>query len=461
MAYANFEVGTVGDAGDVALGLDNPAPGAGSVPARDWHSARYWAALRAATPLATDDGLNFLRLERTVPMGIRYWEVGNENYGNWEFDLQSPPQGAVTYATRARVYIDKIRAVDRNARVGVVVVTGNQYNNWTATVLGTLNTLNTRPDFVIYHRYEQAPGGESDAALLQKAASWPSDAADLRTQLNTAFGAAAANIPIFVTENNSVYSDPGKQSLSLVNGLYLADSIANVMKTEIESFAWWDLRNGPPPAANQNNSASLYGWRGYGDYGILSTQSAGGASGSYETYPTYHAFKLLRFFARNGDEMVQAASSDNLLAVYAARRHNATNILVINKDPANARVGNFTLTNVTPDTENYLYSYGKPNDDAARPGGTGCRDRDARADHHQRQYLLGDVSGVFDVGDLDRDLAARDAGCLAGDRRSAAAISVTAGGSATFSSGATGCPVRPIDGNALRPDHHIRGSQRR
>ena len=116
-------------------------------------------------------------------------------------------------------------------------------------------------------------GAFSDAALLRAAASWPADAADLRTQINAAFGAGGAGIEIIVTENNSVYSNPGKQSTSLVNGLYLADSIANVMQTEIRGLFWWDIRNGPPDTGN--NSSALYGWRTYGDYGILSSQSAG------------------------------------------------------------------------------------------------------------------------------------------------------------------------------------------
>ena len=49
-------------------------------------NAGYWASLRAATPLATDDGLNFLRLGRSAPFGIQYFEVGNEVYGSWETD---------------------------------------------------------------------------------------------------------------------------------------------------------------------------------------------------------------------------------------------------------------------------------------------------------------------------------------------------------------------------------------
>jgi alpha-L-arabinofuranosidase len=373
VAYANFEAGTEGDAGDVDIGIDSPAPGAGSVPARNWMTARHWANLRAATPLTVDDGLNFLRLGRTQPMDIPYWEVGNENYGSWEFDLQAVPQDPVTYATRARAYIDAIHAVDPSARVGVVVVTGDQYNNWTSTVLDTLDTLGTRPDFVIYHRYEQGPGSESDAALLQAASSWPNDIADIRAKLVAAFGATdAAAIEIHVTENNSVYTSPGKQSTSLVNGLFLADSLGQVMKTETAAFAWWALRNGPPE--DSNNSASLYGWRNYGDYGILSTPSDGGSSSYYEAYPTYYAFKLMKFFASSNNSIVAATSDDDLLSVFAASSIYGTNILVINKDPDDSRSANFTLSGVTPGTETYVFSYGKANDDAARPDGTGCRD---------------------------------------------------------------------------------------
>jgi len=442
VAYANFPAGLEGQAGDVAIGVDSPTPGTGSVPARDWLTAGHWANLRAATPLTNDDGFNFLRQGRALPIDIHLWEVGNENYGNWEFDLQAPAQNAVTYATRARQYIEKIHAVDYRAHVGVVVVTGNQYNNWTAQVLGTLNTLGTKPDFVIYHRYEQGPGGESDAGLLQAAKTWAADIADLRAKLNTAFGTSgAAAIEIYVTENNSVYSDPGKQSTSLVNGLFLADSVASVMNTEASGFVWWDLRNGPP-ANNQGEKAGLYGWRTWGDYGILSTPSTGGATDYYTAYPGYYALKLLQFFARSGDQIVQATSNDPLLSVYAARRGLFTNVLVINKDPANARTANFTLTGVgNSSTDNFIYSYGKPNDDASRPNGVGCRDITrvpiTRNGNTVAATFASYSISVISFGSPQPALTTVGPVIVT----QPAAGSVTAGASATFTSGATGCPV--------------------
>ncbi len=68
VAYANGSTTNT-----LALGTD--AKG------RNWQTVGYWASLRAASPLATDDGYNFLRLAHAAPFGFKYWEVGNECYG--------------------------------------------------------------------------------------------------------------------------------------------------------------------------------------------------------------------------------------------------------------------------------------------------------------------------------------------------------------------------------------------
>jgi len=281
-----------------------------------------------------------------------------------------------------------MKAVDPTIKIGVVVVTSgenNGYKNWTPVMLARLKVLNAIPDFIIYHKYPQAPGQESDATLLQVGPAWTANAADLRQQLTTNLGASGAGVEIVVTENNLVYSSPGKESTSLVNGLYLADSIASVMKTEINAFMWWGLRNGPPTITNSttgvttldgNMSASLYGWRLYGDYGMISTPSnLTGETTYYNPYPTYYAMKLLQYFARGGDTMVAATSSNNLLAVFAAKRTNGSlSLLIINKDPTNALSASFGLAGHNPAATATVYSYGKPQDDAAKPGGSGLTD---------------------------------------------------------------------------------------
>jgi len=357
----------------------------------DWQNAGTWANLRNSSTLVTpDDGMNFLRVGRATPYGLKYWEIGNECYGaNWETDLNSPRHDPTTYANRAKLYIEKMKAVDPTIKIGVVVTArDDDYSNgytksvinprtkvartgWTPVMLATLKDLNVKPDMVIYHRYEQAPladstfNSENDANLLQKAKTWPDDVAAIRGMVDDYLG--ASGVEIVVTENNSVYAKTGKQTTSLVNGLFLADSVANVMRTEINALMWWDTRNGTDFA--NNNSASLYGWRNYGDYGILSSPAAGGPATYFEPYPTYYAIKLLSKFARQGDTVVSATSNNSLLSVFAVKTTGGlVNLLVINKDPVNALTASIALAGHTPPAAAFVYSYGKPQDDAARTG---------------------------------------------------------------------------------------------
>jgi hypothetical protein len=48
----------------------------------DWKTVGYWASLRAATPLPTDDGFNALRIGHPEPIGIQLWTVGHEPWNN-------------------------------------------------------------------------------------------------------------------------------------------------------------------------------------------------------------------------------------------------------------------------------------------------------------------------------------------------------------------------------------------
>ena len=322
----------------------------------------------------------------TKKLGIKYWEIGNECYGSWEEDTNSRAHDPAVYATHARDYMNAMRAVDPTIKIGVVVVTGEdtdanytgatdasatnprtgvKHYGWTPVVLNTLKTLGVMPDYVIYHRYEQGPGNESDAYLLQAASTWPNDAADLRQQLTDYLGATnGAKIELTCTENNSVYSGPGKQSTSIVNGLYLLDSAANLYKTEFKTAIWWNFRNGNTNTGdpNQNNSASLYGWRNYGDYGIMN-----GAGN--DCYPTYYATKLLAQFARGGDSILTASSNYSLLSVYAAKRADGSyTALVLNKSPTATLTGSLNFTQTLPRLPVSVTSYGIPQDNAAQSG---------------------------------------------------------------------------------------------
>ncbi len=315
--------------------------------------------------------------------GFKYWEIGNEEYGSWETDTNIMPHDPYTYAQRFQQYYTQMKAVDPTIKIGAVAVpgedsyannsnhpvvnpvTGVTHNGWTPVMLATLNSLGVIPDFLIYHRYPESPGGESDQGLLLSNGTWSTDAADLRSQLNDYLGTtAAAGVELDNTENNSVSSDPGKQTTSLVNGLFLADSICAAMNTEFNSVTWWDLRNGQE--TTDNNSSTLYGWRQYGDYGVVDSANPPGPA---DTYPTFYVERLLQHFARGGDQLVSAISDYPFLSVCAAQRTGGgLTLLVVNNSATNALNANISISGASPASAGTLYSYGIPQDNAAETG---------------------------------------------------------------------------------------------
>ena len=318
----------------------------------------------------------------TKNYGFKYWEIGNENYGTWEVDRNSRPNDPITYATRFRDYYTQMKAADPTIKVGCPVVvgedsyanyadesvvnprTGTTHSGWTAVMLAKLKNLGVTPDFVAYHYYAQGPGTEGDAGLLASATNWTGDAANLRQQLSDYLGSAGAAVEITCTENNSVYTNPGKQTTSLVNGLFLAESFCQLLKTEFKAMVWWDWRNGKESA--NNNSASLYGWRNYGDYGVL---DASVPSLPASRYPTYYAFKLLKYFARPGDQVVATTSNYVGISAHAVKHPDGSlSVLLINKHPSSAVSVNVSLSGYSPPANAAVATYGKAQDTAAQTG---------------------------------------------------------------------------------------------
>jgi hypothetical protein len=320
----------------------------------------------------------------------RYWEIGNECYGTWETDDNTNngnhPWDPYTYAVRAAGYMAMMRAADPTIKIGVVASpgddsynshssvtvtntrTGQTHKGWVPVLLTTLKSLGAQPDFLIHHVYPQytsepvatsppARCVDSDMFLLQNPSSWTSDAATLRQEISDYFGPAGTNIELCCTENNSDSATGGKQLSSLVNALYEADTLANLMQTEFNSYLWWDLRNGD--GNNGELDASLYGWRQYGDEGLIT-----GATGCN---PVYYGMKMMQYFMRPGDAVVGATSDYLLLSAYAARQTNGTlKVLVINKDPVANFNGQFNFQNFSPASNVVIHAYGEAQDNATK-----------------------------------------------------------------------------------------------
>jgi hypothetical protein len=332
-----------------------------------------------------EEAANWVRCSNvTNRYGFQYWEIGNEVYGTWETDQNVYPNDAYTYATRAADYLAQMKAADATIKVGVVAAPGedsyvNGYTNhpatnaltgqvhygWTPVLLSTLNSLGVVPDFLIHHFYPEWSSADSiacadsDPLLLQASTAWAGAAADLREQLTAYLGPQGAGVELVCTENNSDSGAQGRQSTSLVNGLYYADSLAQLMKTEFNGFIWWDLRNGSDTSGSFD--PTLYGWRTNGDLGML--------GGLANPYPTFYAAELMHYFAQPGDAILAASTDYKLLAVYAARRADgALSCLVLNKDTLDSFEAQVALSGFIPAPAATIRSYGMPQDNAAQTG---------------------------------------------------------------------------------------------
>ena len=140
---------------------------------------------------------------------------------------------------------------------------------------------------------------------------------------------------------NSVDFKPGPQTLSIINGLFTADYLGVLAKTNIEQASYWDI----------HNDITEQG----GDYGYLSR--TGAPDGDNAPRPSYWAFYMAGQVLRGS--LVTAMSNNDKVSVYAASNGAKKSMLIINKYPRTSAViaigidgfsGSGTLNQLTKDS---------------------------------------------------------------------------------------------------------------
>ena len=288
----------------------------------------------------------------TQRYGIKYWTVGNEVYGSWEYDLHNPSHDPTTYANAvATGFYPAVRAKDKKAQVGVVV---ENAASWDQIVL-----TKAKYDFVEYHFYAQTPGQENDTYLVQSAApALASAVAGLRAEM-TSYG-VKQSVPIYVGELGSVYSNPGKQTSSITQALFAGQAIADMMSAGVPRATWWLGNGGCSDSSSGNFSDSLYGWQNFGGYMILSdgTPEDGCPNATQVPFgtllPTARMYQVMSSFGMNGGSMLAASVSQGLPLVraYGATNKSGYSVLLFNLDETNS--ANVTVAVSHPAKQSYM-----------------------------------------------------------------------------------------------------------
>lgn len=369
VAYCNASTNIYGTTKDVTIGVD--ALG------NNWQTAGYWAMMRAASPLAQNDGYNFLRINQAAPVGIKYWEVGNEPYGNgyygggndWEVDyavpypytnytrLANPLLSPAAYGRAVKAFSIAMKAVDPTIQVGAYASTPpgdyswdylngvNGGQHWTPQVLAQCGS---NIDFVIVHWYPNFSDNVGTSLLSEVGSiipvmmngTGPYPHTGTNSGLEdwiTNYCPNPGNVQILVTEfaaNNYpglVNGTNGMPILGPVEALFAADCYTT----------WLNY-----PAFNNAD------WLDFDANSFL-----GSGNG-----PVFYAIQMLRHLCNPGDAFVQATSdTGNLRAQGVVRQDGSLGILLINESINSSQTVNVTVTNANLNTTGTLYQFGTGN----------------------------------------------------------------------------------------------------
>ena len=310
---------------------------------------------------------------------VKYWEVGNEVYGNgtyganWEADshcdtsaggspvtIGSEPSqtfdcGPSTYAKNFLADQSAMQAADSTAKVCAVLttpgfwpdgVTNAQYpQSWNQTVL---TALGSHTQCVIVHYY---PGGSNAAGMLTDPQDIAGIVSSLHSEISQYAGISnAASVPIIVTETNSTVdldTQPG--------ALFTADMYMTWLENGAANVDYWNEHNGEGTVSTVNGATD------YGDQGMLSnaSNSGGTAEPAADTpFAPYYAVEMLSKLGAPGDEMVTSTSGNALVRVHAVRTAGgALNVLVDNEDPANSYTVSLAYSGFTPSGSPTVYTF--------------------------------------------------------------------------------------------------------
>ncbi|MDR2579892.1 MAG: hypothetical protein LBC85_02730 [Fibromonadaceae bacterium] len=248
---------------------------------------------------------------------VIYWEIGNELYGDWHihYNKYGADKGHA-YGKKARDFIIAMKKVDPKIKVGVIGVLDGEWNDNVLKYTGDI------ADALIIHHYPQHFGQENDFALLASPQILEGIYERVRNTIRNhpeVKKNPKKDLEIWLTEWNSVDFNPGPQSISLINGLFVADYLGMLAKVGATSAQYWDIHNDITPEG--------------GDYGYLS-RSYDDQIGGNKPRPSYFAFQMASDGIRG--KLVESKSGEDNLSTYLSQNGKKKTLLVINKSPFTA-----------------------------------------------------------------------------------------------------------------------------
>lgn len=377
VAYANGDASLYGTTNDITIGMDTLS--------NNWRTVGFWAKLRSSTQAqylswATSNGVydstfNFLAIDHPAPVGIKYWEIGNETFGTGYYSTGTdgysvnyavpyphttyprygnPALSPAAYGQELVQFSKAMKAVDPTIKIGAVVSTplgdyswdsyGGQH--WTPQVL---SQCASNIDFVIAHWYYYNGVNDNGSSLLPApAATIPSmingtgshtgTSSGLKDWINQYRPGDPTNVSIFITEfgySGSLATNSGTTPvIGPVTMLFDVDSYSTWMSYGVSNVCFLEM-----------NAAAFLG-----------------DSTSLTRGETFYGIKTLHQMARPGDTVVNATSDTSTIRVKATHQQNGNvGLLLLNESLSSTQTVNVTISNAPLATSGTQYVFGVSN----------------------------------------------------------------------------------------------------
>jgi hypothetical protein len=284
----------------------------------------------------------------------KYWEIGNECYGNWEAGYRIDPsknkdgQPAIitgtVYGTHFKVFADSMRAAaaqvgNTNIKIGVVLTSSNDVgnnagvSNWNADVL---KAAGNSPDFFVVHNYYTPYNQNSTAStILSTPASMTSS---MMSWIKTSEQAAGVTQKPVAMDEWNIQAVGSGQNVSNIAGLHAVMTLGEALSNQVSMASRWDLANG---------------WANGDDQGMFNIGDEPGAT-KWNARP---AFYYMWFFQNYiGDRLVASTSDNpNIVSYGSSYSSGQAGVILVNQGSIDQAVS-VTFKNFAPGNNYYYYT---------------------------------------------------------------------------------------------------------
>jgi hypothetical protein len=284
----------------------------------------------------------------------RYWEVGNENYGTWEWgfridttqnkDGQPEFLTGQLYAKHFKVFADSMRqaAAELGVKIYIGAVTAEAgamkwdwpvRRNWNQEMM---KELDDAADYYVVHNYFTAYKKDISAAeVLHDADTVP--AAQMKYVTESLVAAGAVVKPIAMDEWN-MFAAGSMQQVSNISGLFADIVIGEALTNKYGLACRWDMLNA---------------WDGGNDHGLFSAGDEAGVS-RWSPRPSFYYLYFLQ--KMQGDRLVATVSGDSSIRAYGSTFSSGeVNVTLVNVSPE-ARTVRISGKGYAPGRRYYWYS---------------------------------------------------------------------------------------------------------